>query len=372
MSHELEVAGLGSLGGLSTGDGHPVDPDRPCANCGGEVYDRYCTSCSQLATDFHRPFWDLILTSLGDTFAFDSRLWRSLPMLMLRPGRMTRNYLEGKRARYVPPFRMFLIGSVLFFLTIFTLGDQLGWYKDWRIDNQLGDGVAYSVDNEEASIPVTSDQQMEELRAELEDPDLSEEDRARLLAEIEAAENGISLTDLMLPDGRIDREVLRAALAEQMGPDVTEQQRETIWRQADHAATVFENQDRFGARIREWAPRFSLMFMPILALLLTVLYAWHRSRYIYDHVITSLHVQTFFYLLATLLVLIGAVVPTTLPWLIVFAVFIIPVYMYRQLRVTYGTGRFMSVLRTFILLFVGFIVLAILFGLLIAVSFYLV
>jgi hypothetical protein len=59
--------------------------------------------------------------------------------------------------------------------------------------------------------------------------------------------------------------------------------------------------------MREWAPRFSLMFMPLLALMLTIMYAWHRRIYVYDHVITALHFQTFVYSLLTLLLLVGCV-----------------------------------------------------------------
>lgn len=370
MNNELEIAGLASAGALSAGDGHPVDPDKPCANCGGEIGDRYCTSCGQLASDFHRPIWDLVLTSLGDTFAFDGRLWRSVPMLLLRPGRMTRNYLDGKRTRYVPPFRLFLIGSVLFFLTIFTLGDQLGWYSAVRINGDDDLPAAVTID-ETGETPRVANPEIEGLRQALEAGDLSEAERVEIEAQLVEAETGVLLGNFIQGD-KVDRAALRAEMESRIAPDTTPEVREQIWRQVDHAATVYENQDLFMAKVREWAPRFSLLFMPILAIMLTVLYAWHRSRYIYDHIITSLHVQTFFYMLATVLVLIGAILPDSLPWLILIAVLVVPSYIYRQLRVTYGTGRIMAVLRTLILLPVGFIILAILFGLMIAVSFYLV
>jgi hypothetical protein len=118
----------------------------PCRNCGAPVAERYCSRCGQLASNFHRPFFSLVASSLADTFALDSRLWRSVPMLLFRPGRMTRNYLDGQRARYVPPFRLFLLASVLFFLTVFGLGERLGWYQDW----QLNPGSAVSMSEEDS------------------------------------------------------------------------------------------------------------------------------------------------------------------------------------------------------------------------------
>lgn len=378
MEHEMEVAGLGSAGGLSHGEHHPVRSGQPCANCETIVEDRYCTTCGQLASNFHRPVWDLVMSSLADTFALDGRLSRSLPLLLFRPGRMTRNYLDGKRARYVPPFRLFLLSSVLFFLTLFTLGDQLGWYSNWHLGDEIGKEipgtVTYDQDAQEdaADVPVVDEAYVQELRDELANPDISDERREELSEQLAAAQGGINMDNILMPDGRVDREALRKAVDERIGPDTAPEAREQMWRTADHAATVFENQDKFGARIREWAPRFSLLFMPILALLLALLYVWHRKQYIYDHVITALHIQTFIYFMLTGLLLVGALLPHEIIWLVVFGLTVPVIYIYKQLRVTYGTGRFMSLMRTLILLFISTIILSTLSICLVVLSFYLV
>lgn len=371
MQHEMEAAGLGSASGLSTGDHHPVKSGEPCANCETVVQDRFCTTCGQLASDFHRPIWDLVMSSLADVFALDGRLWRSLPMLLFRPGRMTRNYLDGKRARYVPPFRMFLMASVIFFLTLFTLGEQMGWYSALKIDGLVEDGVESLAEGEEP-IPVITEDRLETLRERAEDPDLSAEEQQAATMELAQAEGGIALRRILQEDGRINRDALYEEVTSRLDEGATQAEREQAWRTADHAATVYENQDRYGARMREWAPRFSLMFMPILALVLTLLYAWHRSRYIYDHVVTALHVQTYIYLMMTVMLVIAAINPASIGWLVLIGNILVVAYIYRQLRVTYGTGRFMAALRTFIVLVTSFLVLASLAAILIIVSFMLV
>jgi Protein of unknown function (DUF3667) len=372
MEHEMEAAGLGSAGGLSTGEHHPVKSGQPCANCETIVGDRFCTACGQLASDFHRPVWDLVASSLADVFALDGRLWRSLPLLLFRPGRMTRNYLDGKRARYVPPFRMFLLTSVIFFLTLFTLGDQLGWYQTLKLDGLMQDGIDVGLGEDGEPIAVVSDDRIEELRERSQDPDLSQEERDAIDLELMQADGAITLQRIMEEGGRINRDALYDEVNARLDEDSTPAEREQAWRAADHAATVYENQDRYGARIREWAPRISIMFMPILAFMLTILYAWHRSRYIYDHVVTALHVQTFIYLLATVSLLLAALNAAWISNLVVGGLLIVLAYIYRQLRVTYQTGRLMAALRTFILLFTSFIVLFSLALALIVVSFVLI
>jgi hypothetical protein len=63
--------------------------------------------------------WELVRDAFGDLFELDSRLWKTLVPLMISPGKLTHDYLQGRRARYMPPFRMYLVLSLLFFLVAF-------------------------------------------------------------------------------------------------------------------------------------------------------------------------------------------------------------------------------------------------------------
>tara|TARA_R110000782_G_scaffold184327_2_gene274545 strand:- start:18 stop:1058 length:1041 start_codon:yes stop_codon:yes gene_type:complete len=343
MEHEVEVAGAASIGSLSPGSHHPVQSGLPCENCGEIVPDRFCTTCGQLASDFHRPFWELISGSLADVFSLDGRLLRTLPMLILRPGRVTRNYLDGQRARYVPPFRMFLLASLLFFLTVFTAGDEFGWFDGWKFDPQGQTGMSMGL-----TTPA---------------------DRAAAGQAGDETASGVLFADILLPDGRVDRDALHALIRNQADETATPADIEMSYKAADKAATVYENQDRFGARLRQWAPRFSLLFLPVFSLLLTLLYVWHRKVYLYDHLIAGLHFQTFLYLLGTMLLLVGAFVPVSPAALAAGGFVIIFSYLYRMLRVTYGSGRVLSAFRAIILLFLGMILLAMLAVGLVVLSF---
>lgn len=348
MSHELEAVGGASLGGLTSGTHHPVGPPgEPCRNCGAVVAERYCTRCGQLASNFHRPFFSLIASSVADTFALDGRLWRTVPMLLFRPGRLTRNYLDGKRARYVPPFRLFLLSSVIFFLTVFSVGEMKGWYADWH----LGNGNVATLAEEDKAAAVRA------LEAQLAQEGLTPDQRSALEESVARLREGaLPFVDA---DGRVDRDALHEAIGKTANDGATEAEIRTLQAAGDKFARVFENQDRFAARFREWAPRFSLMFVPLLALMLSLLYAWRRNVYVYDHVITALHFQTFVYTLVTLLLFCAAFLGIGPGWLITIGATWIVYYLYGQVRVTYGTGRFMAALRTSILLFLGITVLII-------------
>ena len=85
-----------------------------CLNCGESLAGQYCGGCGQRARSRLISLWELISDAFGDLFELDSRLWRTLVPLLVRPGTLTRDYLQGKRARFMPPFRMYIVLSLLF------------------------------------------------------------------------------------------------------------------------------------------------------------------------------------------------------------------------------------------------------------------
>jgi hypothetical protein len=87
-----------------------------CLNCGAVLTGRYCANCSQ-AADVHVPSTgELLHEALEGITHSDSRLWRTLFFLWFRPGKLTQEFVAGRRAAYLPPFRLYLVLSIIFFL----------------------------------------------------------------------------------------------------------------------------------------------------------------------------------------------------------------------------------------------------------------
>jgi len=369
MEHDAEAAGLASADGLASGTHHPVEHGAACRNCGARIEDRFCTTCGQLGANFQRPVWDLVASSIGDMFALDGRLWRTLPMLLLRPGRMTRDYIDGKRARFVPPFRLFLLTSVIFFLTVFTVLENQPWLKEFRFSpDDAPSGSFVIAGDAQFNLGMDNDAEVAELRERLAAEDLAPEERERLETALKIVEQSDSLAAFVRPDGSIDRERLRQSVIDS-NPDLTETELAGAQAAVDRMANFYENQERFGERMKEWAPRFTLLFLPIFSLLLAISYAWHRKRFIYDHIITGLHFQTFVYVLATLLILASTALPSFAPFSAAAGFLIALVYLWRMLRVTYDTGHVMAFFRTGFLLTSALIALTLLAAGLVVLSF---
>lgn len=339
MSDEMETGAAASLGGLKSGGrGETAPPGLPCRNCNAVVNRRYCGQCGQLASNFHRPVWNLIAETVSDSLALDGRIARSLPALLFRPGRMTRDYLDGKRARFVPPFRLFLLCSLIFFTLFFFIAERQGWTEGVVLVREPDGSVSLQ------------------------------------LGDAETAGEGELLSDYRSENGRLDRDALMQAIEgandqaatppadEQEEPPATtshiearisiEDENADARALIDRAARIYENQALFFAGLREMAPRMALVLPLVFILILTLLYAWRRSVYVYDHMISALHLQSAIYLAISLAMII-AIWLGAMPILIVLA--ILPVYLWLHLRAAYGDGLIMASLRTIVVLLVSLV-----------------
>jgi hypothetical protein len=89
-----------------------------CKNCDAVLLGRYCANCSQ-AADVHVPTtMELTHELLEGLTHSDSRLWRTLTTLWFKPGKLTAEFVAGRRVAYLPPFRLYLIVSIVFFLLL--------------------------------------------------------------------------------------------------------------------------------------------------------------------------------------------------------------------------------------------------------------
>jgi len=86
----------------------------PCKNCGTALEGWYCYSCGQNADTHHRSILHLMWEAIEGMFHLDGRLANTLPLLFFKPGKLAKDYMEGRIVRHVPPFRTFLVALLLF------------------------------------------------------------------------------------------------------------------------------------------------------------------------------------------------------------------------------------------------------------------
>ncbi len=91
---------------------------RKCANCQTPLTGRYCANCGQSADMHRRSVVHLTQELVNDIASFDSRILRTAKALLFRPGELAQAFRQGRTQSYVPPVRLYLFVSLIFFLAL--------------------------------------------------------------------------------------------------------------------------------------------------------------------------------------------------------------------------------------------------------------
>ena len=131
----------------------PERSEKTCLNCDTPVHGKFCHHCGQENREPKESVWQLISHFFQDITHFDGKFFSTLRLLVARPGFLSKEYIKGRRARYLNPVRMYVFSSALFFLIFFSmyrvdLGDE-DLKEDQRSTNSL---VADSIDRRVDSV----------------------------------------------------------------------------------------------------------------------------------------------------------------------------------------------------------------------------
>jgi hypothetical protein len=130
---------LDSLAAAQETSGAAEDvPHEPaeCRNCGTELTGRYCHACGQQA-HLHATLGDLLSEMFEGVAHFDGRLWRTLPLLVFRPGELSRRWKAGERAKFVHPLHVFLFAVFLVFTAPYVTGQASEPLELQRVETRI-------------------------------------------------------------------------------------------------------------------------------------------------------------------------------------------------------------------------------------------
>jgi hypothetical protein len=329
-----------------------------CLNCDTSLSGQYCGNCGQRARSRLISLWGLISEAFGDLFELDSRLWQTLGPLIVRPGKLTQDYLLGRRARFMPPFRTYLVLSVVFFLVAFF---------DPREE--------FNVLFEPAEDAAPADPSAEEIRQgvleELAEEDIIVGDEALPDEDEDSSGLNINVTSGE-SDVDCDIEDIKTAdmpdwLSKRLTPERLQLMCERV--RADDGRALL-------GKLRDNVPAALFVLLPLMALVLKLIYPLSK-RYYVEHLLFVVHYHAFFFLILTLQILFArfatlvGIPETVIDVVLIGAAIYIPAYLFRSMQRVYGQGAFITALKyVFLLLsyFFGFILMIGIAGLFAAFS----
>jgi hypothetical protein len=314
----------------------PPEPPQPltlvCANCHAPLSGAYCAACGQR----NEPHIHTVAHFAGEAFESishaDSRLWRTLWYLITRPGFLSREFFEGRRVQYLPPFRLYLVISVLFFVVV-GLPDVVDIQTDAatpqeRIDKLKATAAELQKEEGPASGALKLAAGAIEMQAEKE---------SAALDPAKAAENpakGLQKNNAMTqfcegfknPDASANRNYGRLHAA--------------------CARIAEDNGAELGKAVAHNIPRAMFVFLPLLALAVKLLY-WRPKRYYVEHLLFLIHNHAFVFLALSILTLLKMipVVGDHIGALEAFIWLYLLWYLFRAMRNFYRQSRWLTLTK---------------------------
>lgn len=329
---------------------------RCCLNCDTRLTGAFCHVCGQSADPARS------LRALGRDLELlavhsDSRLWRTLPLLIRSPGDLTRRYVHGQRARFVSPTVLFLFAVFLMFLAV----NQVTAPGVARLDAQVRAGQALLVDaaGDAALRVATLKAEKHALRAADPHADTRGIDRRIVHAQRDTAL--LARLTAGAPTGGSPSKQRRAPTAAMLaaatgGLDGLPPPLDAI------AAAVHRDPGLAVFKIKAASYKFSWLLIPISAPLIGLLFWRRRDTGLYDHAIFAIHSLSFHMLMATALIGLDILgLPTVAVW--AAAVLLSPIHLYRHLKGAYVLGRSAAAWRAGVLLVLTVVAVVLFFSL---------
>jgi hypothetical protein len=330
---------------------HELSPSafeaKRCLNCGTVVTGAHCTQCGQAAGVHVLSMREVAGDVTHSLLHLDSRVWRTLRLLVRRPGELTREFIAGRHQLYIPPFRLYLAVSILYFalsalLPESGLFDLDASYEDdvviapVRIGSE--GGGSESATKPAPKAPVELKDLTGEIRKDLEAEGVSQED-------IDKALKGDTSCEVNIGDRTVTTDFERAL----------------------NRACLQMKQDggkRFAERFAATAPKLMFVFLPLMAAV-ALLFYWRPRRLYAEHLVLFLHNHAFTFLLLGFTAILNELAELEFPLagmlnLIMFLLWCwMPWYVYRSMRVVYGNGRALTLLKFFTLSVIYFTLLGV-------------
>ena len=313
-------------------DGH--SHERACLNCGTGLLGSHCHHCGQ-AAHVHKTIAAFFHDLMHGVFHFEGKIWRTLPMLAWHPGKLTREYIDGRRASYVSPIALFLF---VVFLT-FALFNLAGGPIHFDQNNSAVVGPKGATAEGEAVKHVAA------IKAELAAAEKAHQPTDAIKGKLvgaEAALDGIRTgKDNKLPDEIASGDgVTTGAAASTLNQ---------AWRDAK------ANPELAMYKVQSSAYKYSWLLIPLSVPFVWLLFPFSRRFHIYDHTVFVTYSLCF--MLIVLAAATAINVWTSLGGLIALMMLYVPFHMHRQLRETYGLTRTGALWRTMALGFFAIIAL---------------
>ncbi|MCC7401879.1 MAG: DUF3667 domain-containing protein [Chitinophagaceae bacterium] len=343
----------------------PERKEKDCLNCGATVYGRYCHICGQENIVPKETFWSMVFHFFSDITHFDSKFFKTVKYLVLRPGFLSKEFLKGKRTSYLHPVRMYVFISAFFFLLFFSF---------------FRSGRSHSPDINSALTRDDRNEYIKILETKLKEDSSNTELKNKLLCAKDTA-CLVTVKDLLdvetgMFSVSIDNKEFKSLHEYDSAQNSLPPAKRDGWFKRKLSKRLIELNNRFSNNKEEAVkelqdsvlhrlPYMLFLSLPLFAFLLKLVYIRRKQFYFIDHGIFTIHFYIFSFLLMIAVFAVNELDDafgwSFTGWIKALLFIGLFFYLYKAMRNFYGQRRFKTFVKFLVISFSSLIMLSVLF-----------
>lgn len=335
-----------------------------CTNCQYEFQadENYCPECGQENNNPIKSTKQFSQDLVDDLLQIDNRFFRSIIPFLFRPGKLTNEYINGRRKRFAPPIRIYLIWSFIYFFIFSIEFKRTTGLDDINKSNKtliqenkesFDDNIKILPDSSERFLQI-SDSLIKYM------PNADSTEIRKLANRIAAREDSetdtlednqnidkinVNIGNESFSFGKMTRLAARDGITEDEVMDSLNMNKNNFNRLLVHQTIRLANATprELTNEALEKIPIILFFILPVFSLLLKLVYMTQK-RFLVEHFIFTLHIHSFYFFVFTILLILNRLAEAVMPLFIAISVIIILVYGYASFLNVYKDG----IVKTFI------------------------
>ncbi len=345
----------------------PGRKEKDCLNCGTIVQGRYCQHCGQENVVPKETFWHMVTHFFYDITHFDSSFFTTVKILAFKPGFLSREYMNGRRARYLHPIRMYVFTSAVFFLLFFGVFSTGATFETNFDKPLLPEEIKALIAKKEKELARDSGRTylLQQLALLKDSSQIVTLEKLSVLADDFPISNFSGNAKKYKSAKAYDSAQALLPAAERDGWFKTRISRREIEVNSKYSRNPEQAFKKLGDVILHRLPYMLFVSLPLFALLLKLVYIRRKQFYFADHGVFTIHLYIFSFILLMLVFALSRLEDMVHSGFINFIIFLLFLgllfYLYKGMRNFYGQGRWKTLVKFLFVALFSLLMMLILF-----------
>ena len=318
--------------------------ENDCLNCGTLLEGKYCHNCGQENLELKESFGHMMNHAISDYFHFDHQFFHTLKPLLFKPGFLTNEYMNGRRAQYLHPVKMYIFISIVYFLLLFNSGNN----EIVKITGvKTPAATAKHIDSLRRSLAKNHNLSAAQ-KTKIVNDEIKHEADLKTKADADTVNRNFKSGLLIITADTSYKQYI----AKQQKLPESEQDG---WFEKLYNKKAFDYKTRYGTRSKEVffeevkhnIPKMMFLMLPLFALILKITF-WRNKKFYVEHLIFAFHLHCFIFIFLAMLMLLLKITPQNETWIgivnLIGGIYMMW-YAYKALKVVYQRSTFRTIIK---------------------------